>query len=147
LLTFAIAFIARPLGSLLFGHFGDSMGRKTTLVVSLLLMGCRHVSDRLPADILAVGRARGRGAVPVQVRPRHRTGRRMVRRGAGRHGERACRRRRALYGSFPELGAPIGFFLSNGTFFVLEMFCTPQQMLSWGWRVPFLLSAVLVSSV
>ena len=58
--------------------------------------------------------------------------------------ENAPENKRALYGSFPELGAPIGFFLSNGTFFLLEAFNDSEAMMTWGWRVPFLLSAVLV---
>ena len=140
LLTFAIAFIARPLGSLVFGHFGDRMGRKTTLVVSLLTMGiligclptysqwgivavaalclCRFVQG------IGLG-GEWSGAALVAT-------------------ENAPEDKRALYGSFPELGAPIGFFLSNGTYFLLETFNDDDAMLAWGWRVPFLLSAVLV---
>ena len=124
LLTFAIAFIARPLGSLVFGHFGDRMGRKTTLVVSLLTMGiatlclCRFVQG------IGLG-GEWSGAALVAT-------------------ENAPEDKRALYGSFPELGAPIGFFLSNGTYFLLETFNDDDAMLAWGWRVPFLLSSILV---
>ena len=143
LLTFAIAFIARPLGSLVFGHFGDRMGRKTTLVVSLLTMGiATFLIGCLPTysqwGIVAVaalclcrfvqGIGLGgawSGAAWVAT-------------------ENAPEDKRALYGSFPELGAPIGFFLSNGTYFLLETFNDDDAMLAWGWRVPFLLSAVLV---
>ena len=134
LLTFAIAFIARPLGSLIFGHFGDRMGRKTTLVVSLMtmgvgtfLIGCLPTYDQV-----------GVGAVAILC---------LLRfiQGIGLGGtENAPEDKRALYGSFPELGAPIGFFLSNGTYFVLESFNNQDAMLAWGWRVPFLLSAILV---
>ena len=141
LLTFAIAFIARPLGSLVFGHFGDRMGRKTTLVVSLLTMGvATFLIGCLPTysqwGIVAVAAlclcrfvqgiglgGEWSGAALVAT-------------------ENAPEDRRALYGSFPELGAPIGFFLSNGTYFLLETF--NDDDLAWGWRVPFLLSAVLV---
>ena len=143
LLTFAIAFIARPLGSLVFGHFGDRMGRKTTLVVSLLtmgiatfLIGCLPTYDQGGVVAVAVlclcrfvqgiglgGEWSGAALVATENAPED---------------------KRALYGSFPELGAPIGFFLSNGTYFLLETFNDDQAMLSWGWRVPFLLSAVLV---
>ena len=143
LLTFAIAFIARPLGSLVFGHFGDRMGRKTTLVVSLLTMGiATFLIGCLPTysqwGIVAVA------ALCLC---------RFVQ-GIGLGGEwsgaalgateSAPEDKRALYGSFPELGAPIGFFLSNGTYFLLETFNDDDAMLAWGWRVPFLLSAVLV---
>ena len=143
LLTFAIAFIARPLGSLVFGHFGDRMGRKTTLVVSLLtmgvatfLIGCLPTYDQWGIVAVAVlclcrfvqGIGLGgewSGAALVAT-------------------ENAPESKRALYGSFPELGAPIGFFLSNGTYFLLETFNDDDAMLAWGWRVPFLLSAILV---
>lgn len=143
LLTFAIAFIARPLGSLVFGHFGDRMGRKTTLVVSLLTMGiATFLIGCLPTysqwGIVAVAAlclcrfvqgiglgGEWSGAALVAT-------------------ENAPEDKRALYGSFPELGAPIGFFLSNGTYFLLETFNDDDAMLAWDWRVPFLLSAVLV---
>ncbi len=143
LLTFAIAFIARPLGSLVFGHFGDRMGRKTTLVVSLLtmgvatfLIGCLPTYDQWGVAAVAVlclcrfvqgiglgGEWSGAALVATENAPED---------------------KRALYGSFPELGAPIGFFLSNGTYFLLETFNDNDAMLAWGWRVPFLLSAILV---
>ena len=143
LLTFAIAFIARPLGSLVFGHFGDRMGRKTTLVVSLMtmgigtfLIGCLPTYDQAGVFAVAIlcllrfiqgiclgGEWSGAALVATENAPEN---------------------KRALYGSFPELGAPIGFFLSNGTYFILESFNDSDAMLSWGWRVPFLLSAVLV---
>ena len=143
LLTFAIAFIARPLGSLVFGHFGDRMGRKTTLVVSLLTMGiATFLIGCLPTysqwGIVAVAAlclcrfvqgiglgGEWSGAALVAT-------------------ENAPEDKRALYGSFPELGAPIGFFLSNGTYFLLETFNDNDAMLAWGWRVPFLLSSILV---
>nr|WP_304315394.1 MFS transporter [Bifidobacterium catenulatum] len=143
LLTFAIAFIARPLGSLVFGHFGDRMGRKTTLVVSLLTMGiATFLIGCLPTysqwGIVAVAAlclcrfvqgiglgGEWSGAALVAT-------------------ENAPEDKRALYGSFPELGAPIGFFLSNGTYFLLETFNDDNAMLAWGWRVPFLLSSILV---
>ena len=143
LLTFAIAFIARPLGSLVFGHFGDRMGRKTTLVVSLLTMGiATFLICCLPTysqwGIVAVAAlclcrfvqgiglgGEWSGAALVAT-------------------ENAPEDKRALYGSFPELGAPIGFFLSNGTYFLLETFNDNDAMLAWGWRVPFLLSSILV---
>ena len=143
LLTFAIAFIARPLGSLVFGHFGDRMGRKTTLVVSLLtmgiatfLIGCLPTYDQWGVVAVAVlclcrfvqgiglgGEWSGAALVATENAPED---------------------KRALYGSFPELGAPIGFFLSNGTYFLLETFNDNDAMLAWGWRVPFLLSSILV---
>ena len=142
LLTFAIAFIARPLGSLVFGHFGDRMGRKTTLVVSLLTMGiATFLIGCLPTysqwGIVAVAAlclcrfvqgiglgGEWSGAALVAT-------------------ENAPEDKRALYGSFPELGAPIGFFLSNGTYFLLETFNDNDAMLAWGWRVPFFIGVLL----
>lgn len=143
LLTFAIAFIARPLGSLIFGHFGDRQGRKTTLVVSLLTMGCSTVL----IGVLPTYATWGLWAVVVLCLCRFVQGIGLGGEWSGAAlvaTENAPEGKRALYGSFPELGAPIGFFLANGTYFLLEMFCTPEQMLTWGWRVPFLLSAILV---
>ena len=142
LLTFAIAFIARPLGSLIFGHFGDRMGRKTTLVVSLMtmgigtfLIGCLPTYDQV-----------GVGAVAILCLLRFIQGIGLGGEWSGAAlvaTENAPEDKRALYGSFPELGAPIGFFLSNGTYFVLESFNNQDAMLAWGWRVPFLLAGPL----
>ena len=143
LLTFAIAFIARPLGSLVFGHFGDRMGRKTTLVVSLLTMG---IATFL-IGCLPTYNHWGVAAVAVLCLCRFVQGIGLGGEWSGAAlvaTENAPEDKRALYGSFPELGAPIGFFLSNGTYFLLETFNDNDAMLAWGWRVPFLLSAILV---
>ena len=143
LLTFAIAFIARPLGSLVFGHFGDRMGRKTTLVVSLLTMG---IATFL-IGCLPTYNQWGGAAVAVLCLCRFVQGIGLGGEWSGAAlvaTENAPEDKRALYGSFPELGAPIGFFLSNGTYFLLETFNDNDAMLAWGWRVPFLLSSILV---
>ena len=143
LLTFAIAFIARPLGSLVFGHFGDRMGRKTTLVVSLLTMGIAT----LLIGCLPTYNQWGVAAVAVLCLCRFVQGIGLGGEWSGAAlvaTENAPEDKRALYGSFPELGAPIGFFLSNGTYFLLETFNDNDAMLAWGWRVPFLLSSILV---
>lgn len=143
LLTFAIAFIARPLGSLVFGHFGDRMGRKTTLVVSLLTMG---IATFL-IGCLPTYSQWGVAAVAVLCLCRFVQGIGLGGEWSGAAlvaTENAPEDKRALYGSFPELGAPIGFFLSNGTYFLLETFNDNDAMLAWGWRVPFLLSSILV---
>jgi len=134
LATFAIAFIARPIGSALFGHFGDRVGRKATLVASLLTMGISTVViGLLPSYqsigvlaplLLALGGEWGGAALLAT--------------------ENAPAKKRALYGSFPQLGAPIGFFFANGTFLLLSWLLTDEQFMQWGWRVPFVLSAVLV---
>ena len=143
LLTFAIAFIARPLGSLVFGHFGDRMGRKTTLVVSLLTMG---IATFL-IGCLPTYNQWGVAAVAVLCLCRFVQGIGLGGEWSGAAlvaTENAPEDKRALYGSFPELGAPIGFFLANGTYFLLETFNDNDAMLAWGWRVPFLLSSILV---
>ena len=139
LLTFAIAFIARPLGSLVFGHFGDRMGRKTTLVVSLLTMG---IATFL-IGCLPTYNQWGVAAVAVLCLCRFVQGIGLGGEWSGAAlvaTENAPEDKRALYGSFPELG----FFLSNGTYFLLETFNDNDAMLAWGWRVPFLLSSILV---
>ena len=143
LLTFAIAFIARPLGSLVFGHFGDRMGRKTTLVVSLLTMG---IATFL-IGCLPTYSQWGVAAVAVLCLCRFVQGIGLGGEWSGAAlvaTENAPEDKRALYGSFPELGAPIGLFLSYGTYFLLETFNDNDAMLAWGWRVPFLLSSILV---
>ena len=143
LLTFAIAFIARPLGSLVFGHFGDRMGRKTTLVVSLLTMG---IATFL-IGCLPTYNQWGVAAVAVLCLCRFVQGIGLGGEWSGAAlvaTENAPEDKRARNGSFPELGAPIGFVLSNGTYFLLETFNDNDAMLAWGWRVPFLLSSILV---
>ena len=143
LATFAIAFIARPIGSAVFGHFGDRVGRKTTLVASLLTMGISTVVIGLLPGYETIGIM-----APVLLA--------LARfgQGLGLGGEwggaallateNAPPRKRALYGSFPQLGAPIGFFFANGTFLLLSWLLTDQQFMEWGWRMPFIFSAVLV---
>jgi len=143
LATFAIAFIARPIGSALFGHFGDRAGRKVTLVASLLTMGISTVAIGLLPGYDTIG------VFAPLLLALARFGQ-----GLGLGGEwggaallateNAPAKKRALYGSFPQLGAPIGFFFANGTFLLLSWLLTDEQFMSWGWRVPFILSAVLV---
>lgn len=143
LATFAIAFVARPIGSALFGHFGDRVGRKVTLVASLLTMGVSTVLIGLLPSYETIG------VLAPMLLALARFGQ-----GLGLGGEwggaallateNAPPRKRALYGSFPQLGAPIGFFFANGTFLLLSWLLTDEQFMSWGWRVPFILSAVLV---
>ena len=142
-LTFGIAFLARPLGSALFGHFGDRIGRKSTLVASLLLMGiCTTLIGVLPGYdsigawapillcLLRFGQGLGLG---------------------GEWGgaallatENAPKGKRAWFGMFPQLGPSIGFLAANGLFLTLAMTLSDEQFRSWGWRIPFLLSAALV---
>ncbi len=143
LATFAIAFIARPVGSALFGHFGDRIGRKTTLVAALLTMGVSTVAIGMLPTYEAIG-----VAAPVLLA--------ICRfgQGLGLGGEwggavllaieNAPPGRRAWYGMFPQLGAPLGFFCSGGIFLVLSEWLTDDQFFRFGWRIPFLASALLV---
>jgi MFS family permease len=143
LATFAIAFVARPIGSALFGHFGDRIGRKRTLVLALLTMGIStFVIGTLPS-YHAIGLA-----APLLL-AFCRFGQ-----GIGLGGEwggaillaveNAPPNKRALYGMFPQLGAPLGFLLSGGIFLALSRWLTDAQFFAFGWRLPFLASAVLV---
>jgi metabolite-proton symporter len=143
LATFAIAFIARPIGSALFGHFGDRVGRKTTLVLALSTMGLSTVAVGLLPTYKSVG------VVASVLLALCRFGQ-----GIGLGGEwggavllateNAPPGKRAWYGMFPQLGAPIGFFFSSAIFLALSNWLTPAQFLSFGWRLPFLASGVLV---
>ena len=141
--TFAIAFLARPLGSAFFGHFGDRVGRKTTLVAALLTMGLSTVAIGLLPTYARIG-----SAAPLLLA--------LCRfgQGIGLGGEwggavllaveNAPAGKRAWYGMFPQLGAPVGFLLSGGVFLLLSELLTDQQFFRFGWRIPFLASAVLV---
>jgi metabolite-proton symporter len=143
LATFAIAFIARPIGAAIFGHVGDRVGRKTTLVLALSTMGLSTVAVGLLPTYEHVG------VVASLLLALCRFGQ-----GIGLGGEwggavllateNAPPGKRAWYGMFPQLGAPIGFFFSSAVFLVLSQVLTPAQFLSFGWRLPFLASGVLV---
>ncbi|WGG51273.1 MFS transporter [Rugamonas sp. DEMB1] len=143
LATFAIAFFARPVGSAVFGHFGDRVGRKATLVAALLTMGLSTVAIGLLPTYAAIGTT-----APLLLA--------LCRfgQGLGLGGEwggavllateNAPPGKRAWYGMFPQLGAPIGFFLSGGIFLLLSQTLSDAEFFSFGWRIPFLASALLV---
>ncbi|HBZ07498.1 MULTISPECIES: MFS transporter [Massilia] len=142
--TFAIAFFARPIGSALFGHFGDRIGRKATLVAALLTMGISTIVIGMLPTYAAIG------TMAPLLLALCRFGQ-----GLGLGGEwggavllateNAPPGKRAWYGMFPQLGAPIGFFLSGGVFLLLTQTLSEEQFFAWGWRIPFLASAVLVA--
>jgi metabolite-proton symporter len=143
LATFAIAFLARPIGSALFGHFGDRIGRKTTLVAALLTMGFSTVVIGLLPTYETIGIA----APSLLALCRFGQGLGL----GGEWGgavllavENAPPGKRAWYGMFPQLGAPIGFFLSGAVFLALSRWLTNDQFFAYGWRFPFLASAALV---
>jgi metabolite-proton symporter len=143
LATFGIAFVARPIGSAVFGHFGDRVGRKTTLVAALLTMGVSTVAIGLLPSYQMIGIA----APALLALCRFGQGLGL----GGEWGgavllatESAPPGKRGWYGMFPQLGAPIGFFCSGAVFLLLSRTLEDAQFLAWGWRVPFLASAVLV---
>ncbi len=141
--TFALAFFARPVGSALFGHFGDRIGRKATLVAALLTMGLSTVAIGLLPTYASIG------VVAPALLALCRFGQ-----GVGLGGEwggavllateNAPPGKRAWYGMFPQLGAPIGFLCSTGVFLLLTETMDDARFLAWGWRVPFIASALLV---
>jgi metabolite-proton symporter len=143
LATFGIAFLARPVGSALFGHFGDRIGRKKTLVLALGTMGV----STFAIGVLPGYRALGVAAPLLLALCRFGQG---IGLGGDWGGavllavENAPPKKRALYGMFPQLGAPLGFLLSGGTFLLLSRWLTNEQFFAFGWRLPFLASAVLV---
>jgi metabolite-proton symporter len=141
--TFGVAFLARPIGSAFFGHFGDRVGRKTTLVAALLTMGVSTVLIGALPTYHTIGIA----APALLVLCRFGQGLGL----GGEWGgavllavENAPPAKRAWYGMFPQLGAPIGFFMSGGVFLLLSRSLDDRQFVDWGWRIPFLASAVLV---
>src|SRR3984893_12407351 len=142
--TFGIAFVARPIGSFLFGHFGDRIGRKSTLVASLLVMGVSTTLIGFVPGYDSIG-----SLAPILL---------CVLRfgqGIGLGGEwggaallateNAPAAKRGWFGMFPQLGPAVGFLASNGLFFGLALSLTDEQFRSWGWRVPFIVRAVLVA--
>ena len=143
LATFALAFFARPLGSALFGHYGDRVGRKATLVAALLTMGISTVLIGLLTTYAQIGVA----APALLALCRFGQGLGL----GGEWGgavllatENAPPGKRAWYGMFPQLGAPLGFLCSTAVFLLLAHFLDEAQFMAWGWRVPFLASAALV---
>ncbi len=143
--TFAVAFIARPVGAVVFGHFGDRIGRKRTLISTLLLMGIATVLIGLLPGAATIGVA----APILLVVLRFAQGFAVGGEWAGATlltAEYAPEGKRGLYGVFPQLGPALAFALSSGTFLVtgLVMGDTDQAFLDYGWRIPFLLSILLV---
>jgi metabolite-proton symporter len=143
LATFSLAFVARPIGAALFGHFGDRIGRKATLVTALLTMGISTVLIGLLPTYAAVGVA----APALLALCRFGQGLGL----GGEWGgavllatENAPPGKLAWYGSFPQFGAPLGFLCSNGAFYLISTRLDNAALLSWGWRVPFLASTALV---
>lgn len=141
--TYAAGFVARPVGGLVFGHFGDKLGRKRLLVLSLLLMGGATCAMGLLPTYASVG-----VAAPLLL-----TGLRLVQGFAlgGEWGgavlivsEHGSPERRGFWASWPQAGAPGGNLLATGVLAILAVVQSDEAFLAWGWRIPFLLSGVLV---
>jgi metabolite-proton symporter len=141
--TFAVGFAARPIGGIVFGHFGDRVGRKSMLVISLLIMGLATAAIGLLPTFASIGIAAPILLVVLRMAQ-----------GLGVGGEwggavlmsveHAPKGKRGLYGSFPQMGVPAGLLGATLIFALMQSATTEQQFLSWGWRVPFLFSIVLV---
>ncbi|MFD1812711.1 MFS transporter [Rhodococcus gannanensis] len=141
--TLAVGFVARPIGGIVMGHFGDRVGRKSMLVASLLLMGCATVGIGLLPNYDAIG-----ALAPILL-----VALRFVQ-GLGVGGEwggavlvateNAPEGRKGLYGAAPQIGVPAGVLVANLVFLPLTAFMSEDAFTSWGWRIPFLLSAILV---
>lgn len=141
--TFAVGFIARPIGGLVFGHFGDIIGRKKLLVVSLLMMGGATFLIGLLPSYASIGIAAPALLVLLRLIQGFALGGEWG--GAvlivSEHGKPSTR---GYWASWPQAGAPAGQLLANGLLAVLAVVQPEDAFLSWGWRIPFLLSAVLV---
>lgn len=141
--TYAVGFLARPLGGIVFGHFGDRVGRKKALIVTILMVGLGTFAIGLLPDYQSIGVWAPAALIAIRVLQ-----------GFGVGGEQAGAVlltaeyappvRRGFFASLVQLGAPAGFLIPSGFFAWLSTFLTQQQLMDWGWRVPFLGSIVLV---
>ena len=143
LLTFAAGFIARPIGGIIFGHFGDKVGRKKTLVAALMLMGVASTLIGLLPTYAMIG-----VAAPILLTTlRFAQGLAI----GGQWGgatllvtESAPSNKRGYYGAYAQAGAPIGVILANLAFIATSALLSDDAFMSWGWRIPFLASAILI---
>ena len=142
--SFAVGFIARPVGGAVFAHYGDRIGRKPMLVWSLLLMGAATVLMGLLPGYATIGVAAPILLVVLRFAQGFGVG--------GEWGgaalmavEHAPAHRRGFYGSWPQVGVPLGLLLGTGVFAVLSASLSDADFLAWGWRVPFLISVLLIA--
>ncbi len=143
LLTFAAGFIARPIGGIIFGHYGDKVGRKKTLVIALVLMGVSSTLIGLLPTYAMIG-----VAAPILLTTlRFAQGLAI----GGQWGgamllvtESAPANQRGYYGAFAQAGVPVGVILANLAFIVTSSLVSEESFFAWGWRIPFLASAILI---
>ena len=143
LATIGISFLFRPLGAIVAGRYGDRLGRKKMLVLTLLLMGAATALIGLLPTYDQIGVAAPVALVLLRIVQGFSAG--------GEWGgaalmavEHAPVRRRGYFGAYPQIGVPLGLILATGTLFLVTTLTTPEQFLAWGWRIPFLLSVVLI---
>ncbi len=143
LATIGVSFLARPIGGIVAGHLGDRVGRKAMLVITLLMMGVSTIGVGLLPTYASIGIAAPVLLVVFRLIQGLSAG--------GEWGgaalmavEHAPAGKRGYYGSAPQLGTPIGLVLATGVFLVVSTFTTDEQFDAWGWRIPFLLSSVLI---
>ncbi|MGY1620789.1 MFS transporter [Geodermatophilus sp. SYSU D00965] len=143
LATIGISFLFRPLGAIVAGRFGDRLGRKRMLVFTLLLMGASTALIGLLPTYEQIGLAAPAVLILLRVLQGFSAG--------GEWGgaalmsvEHAPVNRRGLFGAYPQIGVPIGMILATGVLYLISTVTTPEQFASWGWRIPFLLSVVLI---
>ena len=141
--TFAFGFIARPIGGILFGHYGDRIGRKKTLVIALVLMGVASTLIGLMPTYATIGIA-----APILL-----TILRFIQGLAigGQWGgamllvtESAPADKRGYYGAYAQAGAPVGVILANLAFILISSLVSEEFFQAWGWRIPFILSVILI---
>ncbi|MDR3013790.1 MAG: MHS family MFS transporter [Delftia acidovorans] len=142
--TFAVGFVTRPLGGVIFGHFGDRVGRKSILVVTLMIMGVSTFLIGLLPTHAQIG-----VAAPILLLLLR------VAQGIGLGGEwggavlmayeYAPREKRGFYASLPQVGLAIGLFMASGVVALLSWLCTEEQFMAWGWRIAFLISGLMVA--
>ncbi|WP_202758789.1 MFS transporter [Delftia acidovorans] len=142
--TFAVGFVTRPLGGVIFGHFGDRVGRKSILVVTLMIMGVSTFLIGLLPTHAQIG-----VAAPILLLLLR------VAQGIGLGGEwggavlmayeYAPKEKRGFYASLPQVGLAIGLFMASGVVALLSWLCTEEQFMAWGWRVAFLISGLMVA--
>ena len=142
--TFGVAFFFRPVGAILFGHMGDRLGRKRTLIYTLTIMGVSTFAIGVLPTASTIGAAAPIALVALRALQGIAVGGEWA--GAALlTAEHAPQGKRGFYGGFPQLGPGVAMAMSSATFLVADLTLTPQQFLAWGWRIPFLMSILMLA--